>query len=321
MSTRPFVIIPALSAIAIAYKQSNLIADSVLPRVGVAQETFQHQKHTLEEAFSAPDTRVGRKSAPNQIGMETTLVPAATEDHGLDSPVPNSDIKVFNAAVATAGTYASTLTDPLVAATQLVQQSVQNRREKRTADLVFNRATYPVGNRILKAGNYWDDYAGSDPLVEIQDYLDSLLMRPNVLVLGRRVFTKLSMHPKVCKAVFGNNTDAGKVNQAALAAEIGLDEILIGDARINTAKPGQAATLARCWGNHAAFLYRNKQANTQAGITFGYTAQFGEKVAGTIEDPDIGLHGGQRVRSGESVKELVVAPDMGFFVENAIQNP
>ena len=320
MSAHPFVVIPALSAIAIAYTQGGLIADGVMPRVPVMGETFNHQKHTLEEAFSAPETRVGRKSAPNEIGMESTLVPASVEDHALDSPVPNSDILAFNAAKAAAGVYASQLADPLVAATRLVQQSVQNRREKRTADLVFNRNTYAASNRVLKAANFWDNYTTSDPLPEIQDYLDSLIMRPNVGVFGRRTFSKLRMHPKVCKAIFGNNTDAGRVSLRALADELELDEILVGDARINTAKPGQPASVTRCWGGHAAFLYRNKEASTQSGITFGYTAQFGDKVAGTIEDSDIGMRGGQRVRSGESVKELVVAADLGFFVEGAIEN-
>ncbi|PZP06597.1 MAG: capsid protein, partial [Sphingomonas hengshuiensis] len=37
-----------------------------------------------------------------------------------------------------------------------------------------------------------------------------------------------------------------------------------------------------------------------------------------IEDPDIGLQGGNRVRSGERVRELVVAQDVGYFIQNAV---
>ena len=53
-------------------------------------------------------------------------------------------------------------------------------------------------------------------------------------------------------------------------------------------------------------------------MTFGYTAQFKDRVSGSIVDPDIGLRGGQRVRVGESVKELVVAKDAGYLFENVI---
>jgi hypothetical protein len=31
----------------------------------------------------------------------------------------------------------------------------------------------------------------------------------------------------------------------------------------------------RAWANHAAFIYRNLLADTQGGVTFGFTAQFG----------------------------------------------
>ncbi|WP_447776373.1 major capsid protein [Variovorax boronicumulans] len=315
----PFVIVPSLSAIAIAYVQPNLIADEVLPRVPVYTETFNHLKYKLEDAFSAPDTRVGRKSAPNQITWGSELQPASVEDHALDAPVPNADVNAYNLAKQ-AGTGYVAQSDPLSRATKLVMQTVQNRREKRAADLVFNAASYGVDNKETLTTNFWDDYANSDPLVQIDEYLDSMVMRPTVAVFGRKVFSKLSRHPKICKAVFGNNTDAGKVSMQALAAELGMEKICIGDAWVNTAAPGQPATLVRVWGNHAAFLVRNKEADTQFGVTFGYTAQFGDQVAGTIEDPDIGMRGGQRVRAGESVKELVTANDLGFFVQNAI-NP
>jgi hypothetical protein len=60
------------------------------------------------------------------------------------------------------------------------------------------------------------------------------------------------------------------------------------------------------------------EADTTAGCSFGYTAQFGPVLAGTILDPDMGMRGGERVRSGESVKELITANDLGYFVQNAI---
>ena len=38
--------------------------------------------------------------------------------------------------------------------------------------------------------------------------------------------------------------------------------------------------LTRAWGNHASFLHRNMTANTRGGVTFGYTAQFGDMTRG-----------------------------------------
>lgn len=318
MATKPFVIVPSLVAIAVAYRQGNLIADMVLPRVPVDTELFRYIKYGLADAFQSPDTRVGRKSAPNQIDWGSSEVTDQTNDEGLDTPVPNSDVEAWQRARA-AGQGMVSQVDPLANATELVTQAVQNRREARTAGLVFNLASYAAANRQTLSGTgQWSDFVNSDPLPAIMDKFDGMVMRPNIAVLGRRTATKLRMHPKVCKAVFGNNTDAGMVPLRALADQLELDDIYVGDGWINTAKPGQPAVLTRAWGNHAAFLHRNMTANTRGGVTFGMTAQYGDKVAGAIEDPDIGLRGGQRVRSGESVKELITANDLGFYFENAV---
>lgn len=313
----PFVIVPSLAAIAIAYTQGNLIADKAMPRVTVLTETFRYSKYDLGDAFHAPETRVGRKSAPNQLDWGAKELSATVEDHALDAPVPNSDQLAWEQARQAGGGNVSA-PDPQVRAAKLVMQAVQNRREKRVADLMFNPASYAAGNKVVMTDEFWDDYAGSDPAVQIDDILDGMVMRPNVAIMGRRVASKLQRHPKICKAVFGNNTDAGKVPLAALAAELGLEEILVGDARLNTAKPGQPVVLSRVWGNHAAFFCRNKEADTQAGVTFGLTAEYGDKIGGLIEDADVGARGGVRVRAGESVKELITAGDLGYFVQNAI---
>jgi hypothetical protein len=53
-------------------------------------------------------------------------------------------------------------------------------------------------------------------------------------------------------------------------------------------------------------------------VTFGVTAQFGTRVAGSWDDKNIGLTGGKMVRAGESVKEVITAADLGYFVQNAV---
>ena len=318
MATAPFVIVPSLVAIAVGYKQGKLIADQVLPRVPVNTQSFRYLKYNLADEFQMPDTTVGRKSAPNQIDWSSAELTASVVDQGLDTPVPNADMLAWELAQAAGPGFVSQAS-PEARATMLVMETVQNRREFRAASLVFNAANYATANKVaLSGGNQWSDYANSDPLTAIQGYLDSMVMRPTICTLGRLTATKLRSHPKICKAVFGNNTDAGTVPLRALADQLELDDIYVGDAWVNTAAPGQPAALSRCWGKHASFMYRNMNADTRGGITFGLTAQWGPPVAGTILDSDVGLRGGQRIRSGESVLELLTANDLGFFVQNAV---
>lgn len=318
MAAHPFVIVPALTAIAVAYRQGNLIADQVLPRVPVDTETFRYTKYALADAFQMPDTLVGRKSAPNQIDWSSTELTDAVQDQALDTPVPNADMEAWQRANAAGRGFVSQA-NPQERATKLVMQAVQNRREYRAANLVFNAASYGASNKSTLAGtSQWSDYANSDPLVAIMGWLDGMIMRPNIGVLGRAVATKLRMHPKVCKAVYGNNTDAGIVPLRAIADLLELQDIYVGDAWVNTAAPGQPAVVARAWGKHAAFLVRDQEADVKGGVTFGVTAQYGDQVGGTIADPDVGMRGGERVRAGESVKELITANDLGYFAQNAV---
>ena len=73
------------------------------------------------------------------------------------------------------------------------------------------------------------------------------------------------------------------------------------------------------WGKHAALLHLNPIAGIRGnGITFGYTAEFGSRVAGSIPEPKVGLRGAQRVRAGESVNEIISASDVGYFFQNCV---
>ncbi|MCU0918762.1 MAG: major capsid protein [Burkholderiaceae bacterium] len=314
MAKTPFIVVPELTAIAVAYRQGNLIADRVLPYVAVNTVEFRYKKFGLADDFTVPATLVGRKGSPQQVEFGETEVTDAVEDHALDAPVPNADIEAYERARA------SGVTDPMMRATGQVMQLVLTAREKRVADLVFGAGNYAAttNKSTLSGTTQWSDHAQSNPQTAIMAALDGMVMRPNIAVFGRAVWTQLSTHPKINAAVYKSGTTAGVVSRQAFADLFELDEVLVGDGWINTAAKGQTPTMARIWGKHAAFLHRNMNADTQFGISFGFTARFGDRVGGYIEDPDMGMRGGRRARSGESVKELVTANDLGYLFINAV---
>ena len=62
---RPFTVNPALTAIAIGYRNPDytLIANQVLPYVEVREEKFTYTEYPLAESFNVPsDLQVGRLS-------------------------------------------------------------------------------------------------------------------------------------------------------------------------------------------------------------------------------------------------------------------
>jgi hypothetical protein len=321
MVTRPFTIDPVLTAVAVNYRNTAqmMIADEVLPRVPVGAEKFKWTEYPIGQAFSVPDARVGRLGQVQQLTFSGTERTDEVIDYGLDSPIPNSDLM----AAEEARNRGVSMANPELLATQVLTDTVANIREVRVAQLIHASATYDAARRVTLSGtSQFSDAANSDPITVINTAMDgTLLYRPNVMVMGKAVWSKLKSHPKIVNAVKGNVTDSGNVTReqfAELFSDLGPMRVLVGDAQYNTAKPGQAATLASAWGKHIALLHINPVANTQAGISFGMTAQYGGRIAGRIMDPDIGLQGGFRIRSGERLKEIIVAKDLGYLIINAV---
>lgn len=309
MALAPFPVEPQMTAIAVAYRNEEFIADRVFPRVPVGVKTFKYLKYTLADRFTIPDTKVGRKGAPNEVEFSATEVEASCLDYGLDDPVPQDDIDQAPAGY-----------DPLGNAVEGVMELVLLDREKRAADLAFDATQYAAANKVQLAGNdQWSStHADSDPLADILTGLDACIMRPNIMVIGRAGWTKLSTHSMIAKAIFKAGATAGIATRQQVADLFELEEIIVGQSWVNTAKKGQAMTKARVWGKHCALLRRDRNANTRRGVTFGLTAQYGSRVAGSIADPKIGLRGGQRVRAGETVKEVITANDLGYFIQDCV---
>lgn len=310
MAATPFPIDETRTGIALAYKNEEMIADQVLPVVTpVPKKEFTYLNYPIAEQLTVPDTKMGRRSEANTISLTATETPGATDDYALSDLVPNDDVD--NAPEGY---------DPLNHATETVTDLMILDREIRVAGLVFAAGTYGAGNKTQLAGtSQWSDFANSDPFKAMWDALDIPIVRPNLGVFGQPTWNKLAIHPKVIAGVYGSASTRGKVLLQDLADALEIPRLIVGKARVNTAKKGQAAVLNRAWGKHAAFLNVNPLANNQRGMTFGMTVPKGRlRQVRIIDEPKIGVGGSQRVQVESQVKELISAPDCGYFFQDAV---
>lgn len=306
----PFPVDPKLTAVAVGYRNQAYIADQVLPRATVPSRLFKWWEYPVDESFNVTDTKVGRTGRTNEIEFRAEERDGSVDDFGLEDPIPQEDIDIG----ATVGY------DPRTHATERLTDYIALGREVRAARLLFNPAVYPAGNKIqlATAADRWDDPT-SDPVDDVLTGLDNCLVRPNIGVLGQKVWSKLRRHPRIAKAINANSGDEAVATRRAVADLLELEDIIVGQSRLNTARKGQPAALSQVWGNHASFIYRNRNFSFRApDFTFAATAQWGDKVAGSRPDPDIGLRGGERVRTGESVRELVIAGYAGYLIQDAV---
>jgi hypothetical protein len=305
----PFPVDPELTAQSVAYRNESLIQDFIAPRVPVGVQVFKYRKYALADGFTVPDTKVGRKGEPNTVEFGFTEETSACEDFGLDDVIPNDDIK-----------NAPTGYDPVSKANLSLTDLILLAREVRVANAAFNADNYAAANKQTLSGtSQISDFTNSDPINLFLEALDTMVMRGNICVMGQPVWTKLRQHPKVVSAVLGNSGTSGVITKEQLAEKLEVNKVYVGSGWVNTAKKGQSPTMVRVWGKHLAFHYQDTMATTQDRVTYMYTAQFGDRVAGQIAEPKTGLRGAVRVRAGESVKEVVSATDLGYLFVNAVE--
>lgn len=317
MSTTAFPINPALTAIAIGYKNPDvaLIADRVLPRFPTAKK-FAYTQYNAAQGYTVPNTKVGRKSEPTMVDFQGTLINSEVLDYGLDDLIPNDEIEAFNSMPKPAS---GGPIDPQQLSTMMLSGLLELDREVRVAGVVFNTANYTGANQQTLSGtSQWSDYANSNPLSALLGALDQTLIRSNKLILGQQAWTGLRQHPKIVNAVFRTPQNSGSVPREALAELLEIDEVIVGTGFVNTARKGQAPNYVRVWGKHASLIYSSLQAAQMAQPCYGFTAQWGTRIAGAIPEPKSGLRGGVRIRTGESVQEVISASDAGYFFQNCV---
>lgn len=309
MAVAPFPTDPVLTAIARAYKNAKYIADMVMPRVPVAKQEFKYLVFDKRETMTIPNTFVGRKGQPNQVAFSATEVTDSCNGYGLDDPIPQDDIDNTRPGY-----------DPQGQAVEGITELLHLDREKRVADIVFAAATYTATtNRTQLSGNHqWNVvHADSNPIPDIMNGLEGCVMRPNIMVIGSAAWLGLRSNAFIVKACNRNSGDTGLAERRAVADLFELEDILVGQAFVNSAKKGQTASLSRLWGKHCALLHTDGKANGKR-VTFGWTAQWEGRIAGSLPDKNIGLRGGVVVRAGEYVKEVVTAPDLGYFIQDCV---
>jgi len=312
---QPFRIVPRLTRIAMAFQQPGMIADRVLPRVNVEAELFEYTKVSEKARLMIPDTKIGRTSHANQVDFDNFNEQDRVEDHGLESPVPMSDRDTARAHGAL---------DPMDQATMGVMELMALAREQEVATLVTTAANYATGYKLTldgTAGKYhFNDVTNGTPLAQMEDAMDTMLVRPNTMVVDRLTLTKMKRHPEVVARIYPTAvTTSGQVTTQQLADALELDEILVGAGWYDSAKKGQAQTNARIWGNALALLHINRGLTgaRTAMPTFGFTATFGEpNQAGTYYDPSRGVKGVDVVKVIDQRKALIAYQTAGYLFTN-----
>ena len=298
------------TGIVTAYKNKALIADQVMPIkiLDGPELTFKYFERTKGDAFTAPDTHVGRTSEPNIIHLSGTEKSDFCIAHGLEDIIPREDID----QIANKERFVNTHLEYLV-------NQILLGRELRTAGLVQDTSNYESDCSVTYQASEGIGASGFNIVDVIMEYLEKPLARPNKLGMSANVWAKLRTDANVLKAIYPNNNGGGVATREQIKALFEVDEILVGAARVNTTKNPKNPTLSRCWGDHIWAHYEEPLSTLKEGIAWGMTAQVGERYAEVIEDKKIGLKGAEIIKAGMYQKEVVIGKGAGFLLKNVIK--
>lgn len=323
MAQAPFIINPALVAIAVDYARINsasrgYIADRVAPRMRVDAPIFRYPEFKIEDAFTVYDNQIDRLGRLNEITSSATETLGETKDYGILEKVP------FRDEAAARG---QSIPFPLKArAVRHVMDQNMLNREIRVSNFAMSTANYASGYVTdLTAGTKWSDFTNSDPVAAVTDAKLTMLIPGNVGVTNQRVMNILRRHPKIAVALGGSLAAGRYATNDEVAQVLGLDRIEVGNTLRQTSKRGQTLVTGQIWPDSFAIHYQGPIGPDGMGLSadspnFLTTFQWLDVVSG--ENPyrpgEMGLWGGVGVYTGESLVEKRVAPFAGYIFANVL---
>ena len=297
------------TAISVGYSNDMYVADMVLPRVPVMRKEFRYHEYPIDESFTVPETRVGRRSRPTMVHFTASEKSAACEDYGLEDAIPDDDVR--NTPMQAA--------DPISRSVMMLTDLLMIDREQRVANLVFADSAYGPANKTTLAGNdQWSsDHASSDPVEDIVDAIEQMIVKPTHMVLGSEVWKSLRTHKAILKSVNRNDGDAG-IASREMVQDLLEVEIVVGQAWINRAKRGQDASLRRVWGKHALLYRADPNADAMGPPTLGITAEYRGREVRTGFNPRMGARGAHEIRVIDTCEERIIANRAGYLFRDAV---
>lgn len=297
-----------LTSLALAFNNNKFIADAVLPRVPVTTETFKYLYYPEEQFLTVPDTTIGPKGEANTVDLNAEFRTASVKARALKEIVPRAKI---DAAVKNGQK------NPMDKATVQLTKIIQLSREVDTARLLSDANNY--GYSLALSGTDCINDPSSDVLNIIQDTIDNMPLAPTTMVMSRKVASALRRNASIVKGYHGNSGDKGMVPLEFIKDLFGFQDIFVGESVMNSSKKGHQAQLVGVWGNFISMFYADATADTEAGMTFGITAEYEKRTARNWTEEGKGIKGGEVIQIHEQETEIITAPQCGALLYNVLK--
>lgn len=296
---------PQLTGVALSYKNEKFIADKIFKKVPVYTQSFQYDVYNKSLNLQLPDTYIGKTGRPNEVTFASARKTASVRGDSLEVHIPLVDITEAKAEGENLKTRK----------TEFLANVFDACREKRIADMLQDGNNYD-GNVLKLKDSEKFTVENVNAFNVIDTAMDKVWIKPNVMIGSRKAINALRKNPFVVKAANKNSGDSGKATIQDLKEMFELDEVLVGESVVNTARRGQTPNYVGAWGNAIILAYIAPTAALDGVMTFGFTAELGKREISTFEDKERGVRGVFSVKIAEETGDVICAPDCGYLITN-----
>lgn len=242
-----------LTNVSVQYKNTDYIADLILPRIAVKQETGKIWTMGTEN-FNVKDMQRGDKSKSKR------------STYSVDSSSTYAIVNYALSDMVTAGMVNQAVNpmQPEMDTTEYLTEQLMLNKEYIVGSALFNTGATGFSGYTealsTSASRYrWSDYTNSTPLEDAAYCVNKIATNSGAtsgiqLVVGADVWQQLENHPDILDRI--KYTQFGVITEDLVAKAMQIDKLFVGKALYNTANEGQTASLARVWGKFALFMHR-----------------------------------------------------------------
>lgn len=299
-----------LSNLSVQYANDSFIGERLMPVVTVDKRSDTFSIYNKRDRFAAPDDTIGPDGDAAEVTEGRSTDNYSVKDRALMNHIPCETIENQDP-----------IFDEMLDLTESVRSGLALKREQRIATVMTTAGNFPTGNKVTLSGSdQWDSAGGGDPIGVLQTACAALFHGNNPTLLvgytSLEVYNVLVRHPAILDLF--KYTREGLVTTQQLASLFGLDELLVGQARQDTANDGLFASYSRIWGKYFGVV-RVAVRPSRRSAHFGSTFQLAtDPHAFNWFDQRKGKAGANYVKIGWSDDHKVVASDTGYLVSAPI---
>lgn len=245
MSQLKAIVDKLLTGVSSAYVPKGFICEQVLPTIQYKQYSGLLGKYGTNHLRIENSVKGGRGKYRQVETRAYSTQSFVIEGHGLEDLVSKED-------------YAN-VEDPFDAERDSVMgisTILWLEKEKALADSLMSTSII-TQNVTLSGTSQFNDYANSDIIgvttTAQNAILDAVGMLPNLCIMDVRTWKILRYHPQLLDAQGFKWDRPGGLKEEEMAKALGVDQVLFGSARYESAKEGQTSSLASVWGKGIVF--------------------------------------------------------------------